>query len=474
MTQTAADRFPTKHLPAVTVRDLPPPPASAWPIIGPGVIAAGVGLASGEFILYPYIASQVGLVFLWAAAVGIGTQWFLNMEIERYTLATGETALTGFSRFWRHWGLVFAIMVYFANLWPGWASSSATMVTYLFGGNATWIAIGMLFVIGVTLTLAPVIYTALERVEFVKVGLVVLFIVVAIAFAISAKAWGELPSTVTAPEFPTELGFALMLSALVFAGAGGGQNLVQSNWIRDKGYGMGRYAPRLVSPITGQEEAAPDSAGFVFEPTEENMVRWRRWWRLANREQLVTFVLISFVTIVLMSMLAYSTVYGVPGLANSVSFLEVEGDRLGDMVGPWFGTLFWAIGALSLFAAAMGIVDYTSRLAADVLKTSYLRGFSESRIYFALVWGLVLLGCTILLAGFDQPLPLLVISACVGGLMMFIYSFLLLVLNRRVLPEQIRPRSYRVIALIWAVALFGVFSALTLWQQADRLLTWLR
>jgi hypothetical protein len=41
------------------------------------------------------------------------------MEIERYTLATGETALTGFSRYWRHWGLVFAVMTYFANLWPG-------------------------------------------------------------------------------------------------------------------------------------------------------------------------------------------------------------------------------------------------------------------------------------------------------------------------------------------------------------------
>ncbi|AVT33899.1 hypothetical protein C6361_35700 [Plantactinospora sp. BC1] len=474
MTQTAADRFPTKHLPGVTVRELPPPPRSAWSIIGPGVIAAGVGLASGEFILFPYIASQVGLVFLWAAAVGIVTQWFLNMEIERYTLATGETALTGFSRFWRHWGLVFAIMVYFANLWPGWASSSATMLTYLFGGDATWIAVGLLLAIGATLTLAPVVYTALERVEFVKVGLVLLFIAVAVVFAISARAWGDLPSAVAAPEFPTELGFALMLSALVFAGAGGGQNLVQSNWIRDKGYGMGKYVPRLVSPVTGREEAAPDSRGFVFEPTEENLARWRRWWRLANREQLVTFALISFVTIVLTSLLAYSTVYGVPGLANSVSFLQVEGERLKEIVGPWFGTLFWVIGALSLFAAAMGIVDYTSRLAADVLKTAYLPRLSESRIYFGLVWGLVALGCVILLAGFDQPLILLVISACVGGLMMFFYSILLLVLNRRVLPEQIRPRSYRVVALVWSVLLFGVFSALTVWQQGDRLLDWLR
>ena len=112
-----------------------------WLSWSPGIVAAGVGLASGEFILYPYIASQVGLVFLWAAAVGLVTQFFINMEIERYTLATGETALTGFSRYWRHWGLVFALLTYFANLWPGWVSSSATMVTYLVGGDATWIAV---------------------------------------------------------------------------------------------------------------------------------------------------------------------------------------------------------------------------------------------------------------------------------------------------------------------------------------------
>jgi len=463
------DRFPTKHLPGVSVRDVPEPPRSMWRVIGPGVVAAGVGLASGEFILWPYIASQVGLVFLWAAAIGIVTQWFINMEIERYTLATGETALTGFSRFWRHWGLVFAILVYFANLWPGWATSSATMVTYLFGGNASVIAAGMLVLIGITLTLAPVVYTVLERVEFVKVGLVLLFIVVALVFAITAEAWGELPKTVTAPRFPNELGFALMLSALAFAGAGGGQNLCQSNWIRDKRYGLGAYVPRLVSPLTGHEEAAASTSGFIFEPDEANMARWRRWWKVANIEQALTFAAISFLTIVFMSMLAYSTVFGKEGLANGIGFLEAEGEELKNVVAPWFGTLFWVIGAFSLFAAAMGIVDYTSRLAADVLKTSYLRSMSESKIYFALVWGLIAIGCVILLVGFDQPLVLLVISACVGGGMMFIYSILLLLLNRRVLPDAIRIRSYRVAALVWSVLLFGVFSVLTVWQQGQKL-----
>ena len=67
----------------------------------------------------------------------------------------------------------------------------------------------------------------------------------------------------------------------------------------------------------------------------------------------------------------------------------------------------------------MGIIDYTSRLAADVLKTTYTPGASESRMYFWLVWGMVGLGCTILLAGISQPLTLLVISASTAGTMMF-------------------------------------------------------
>jgi hypothetical protein len=463
------DAFPTRYMPEPQVRDLPEDPKRYWRLIGPGIIAAGVGLASGEFILFPYIASQVGLVFVWAALVGLLTQYFLNMEIERYTLATGETALTGFSRYWRHWGLVFAVLTYFANLWPGWATSSATLVTYLFGGNRTWIAIGMLLTIGLILTLAPVVYVALERAQMLKVAAVLTLFIVGTIFAVGAAAWSDVPQIITQPRIPVEeLGFALLLGALAFAGAGGGQNLVQSNWIRDKGFGMGEYVPRLVSPITGQPEAAP-STGYVFEPTDENMRRWRGWWKFANTEQLTTFVLITFLTILFTSLLAYSTVYGREGLENNIGFLEVEGQVLADRVGSWFQYFFWAIGAFSLFAAALGIVDYTSRLAADVVKTSYARNASESKIYAGLVWGLVLIGIVVLLAGFDQPIVLLVISAVVGGFMMFLYSGLLILINRRSLPGPIRVRGVRLAALIWSILLFGVLSALTFQDRIGEL-----
>ncbi|ODS56344.1 MAG: hypothetical protein ABS36_08055 [Acidobacteria bacterium SCN 69-37] len=459
---------------APIVRDLPEPPRRLWRLIGPGIVAGGVGLSSGEFVLWPYISSQVGLVFLWGAIVGAGTQLFLNMEIERYTLATGETVMTGFSRVWKHWGLALAIMVYFANLWPGWAVSSATLVTYLFGGgDAPTIAVGMLLVIGASLTLAPVVYVALERMIFVKVAAVLLLAALAIIFAIDGDTWRALPVEMASGfgRFPSELGFALLLGAIAFAGAGGGQNLCQSNWIRDKGFGMGQYVPRLTSPLTGAPEAAHEPASYRFEPTEANMARWRRWWRFANLEQTAAFFLMTVLTIVLTSMLARSLLFGQQGLPNSVAFLEIQGERLQSLVAPWFGSLFWAIGAFSLFGSAMGIIDYTSRLAADVLKSTYLStsSVSESRLYFGLVWGMVALGCLVLLSGMNQPLVLLIISATVGGGMMCVYSVLLIIINRRFLPEPIRVRSYRLGILVWAVAGFGGLALMTIWQQLSAL-----
>ena len=131
--------------------------------------------------------------------------------------------------------------------------------------------------------------------------------------------------------------------------------------------------------------------------------------------------------------------------------------------------LFWAVGAFSLFAAALGIVDFTSRLGADVIRTVYWHGGRESIAYALFVWAMVLIGSLIIAAGFDQPLVLLVIAGCVAAFMMFIYSALLIVLGRRMLPPEIRPTTVRIAALAWAVLIFGLLSAVTIADQLRKL-----
>ena len=62
------------------------------------------------------------------------------------------------------------------------------------------------------------------------------------------------------------------------------------------------------------------------------------------------------------------------------------------------------------------------------------------------------------------------ISAVVGGIMMFIYSGLLILINRRFLPGPIKVRGCRLAALCWSILLFGVLSVLVVIDQFGELL----
>jgi hypothetical protein len=55
-------------------------------------------------------------------------------------------------------------------------------------------------------------------------------------------------------HIPEGIDLPLFLGALAIAGAGGWVNLAQSNYIRDKGYGMGVYLGRITSPLSRRAE----------------------------------------------------------------------------------------------------------------------------------------------------------------------------------------------------------------------------
>ena len=109
----------------------------------------------------------------------------------------------------------------------------------------------------------------------------------------------------------------------------------------------------------------------------------------------------------------------------------------------------------------LGNFDYVSRITADAVKinaTPDSTTWTESRIYAATVWGLIVFGIAILLMFTDQPLVLLVIGAALSAMVMFIYSILLIVLNRKALPAMIRISGYRLVIMGVAVLWFGYFS----------------
>ena len=355
-------------------------------------------MGSGEYILWPYITTNVGLGFLWAAVVGVTVQYFLNMEIERYTLATGETAVAGFARFWKPWGILFCVFAIVPNMWPGWGTAGATIFTYLVGGNPNVIAIILLLSIGVALTASPVVYQTLEKAEFFKVGLTIVFLIIAIFAAIKASAWADLPDAVSGfGKIPSdEVAIATILAGLVFAGAGGANNLVQSNWIRDKGFGMGAYVPqdRLADhrrgpggPVHRHDGAPGRGEHRALQPLVQAGLQGAARLLLGSSASARSSSSRSWPT-------RPSTARTSPRRRTSTSSRR-EGNVLKDVVAPWFGTFFWIFGSLSLALVALGVVDYVSRLVADVTKTLYARDnerWSESKIYFLVVWSMVTFG----------------------------------------------------------------------------------
>jgi hypothetical protein len=464
-TGTIATEIPTKVLPGVPYEDLPEP-LPFGKVVGPSVILLATSIGSGEYVLWPFITSQVGLVAMWMAVVGITTQYFINMEIERYTLATGETAVTGFTRLWRPWGVIMAVLALISWGWPGWATGASTALTFVLGTSADavpYITIAALVAIGIALTVSPVVYQAVEKLEMVLVGIIVLFLIIAVFIAIDGQTYVALgEGLLNFGQVPAEIPTATLLGALAFAGAGGTVNLVQSNWLRDKGLGMGARIPRIVSPFTGEEEAMV-STGYFFPQDEENLRRWRGWWKVANQEQFWLFLVIGGLSIILLSMLTFSTL-GTGSAAEDFDFIRLQGEALQETVAPWFGQFFWITGIVVLLSTNIGVLDHMGRITADVLKVDFLRDnerWTESRIYFIVIWAEIAFGAFALLVIQSQPLVLLVISSAINGFVMFIYSILLIQLNWRTLPAAIKLRSYRLIVMFWSVLFFGYFSFIT-------------
>ncbi len=470
-----ATEIRSKHLPGVAYAELPEP-LPMKRVLGPSVLLLAGAIGSGEYVLWPYITSQVGLAVVWLVIIGVLTQYFLNMEIERYTLATGETAVTGFTRLWKPWGLLFVVMTVVPWAWPGWATGGTTTLSFLFGfgeGAIPYVTIAVLVLIGLVLTVSPVVYRTVEKIQFFMVGLIVLFLIYAAigligldGYAALGRGFVELNKV---PDAVSQIPIATLLGAIAFAGAGGALNLVQSNWVRDKGLGMGSRLPKIVSPFTGEEIVAP-TTGYFFRRDEENMRRWNGWWRVANREQFLTFFVIGAFALLVLMTLTHATV-GQGGDAESFDFIRLEGEALKE-TNAVVGNIFWLIGAVVLYSTNLAVLDMVGRVTADVLKIGPLRDndrWSESRLYFTVVWLEIAFGSLILLSGLDQPLVLLVIASSLNGLVMFVYSVLLIQLNRGMLPRDIGVNGGRLAALVWAVVFYGGFSAVLLWDQVGKL-----
>jgi hypothetical protein len=316
------------------------------------------------------------------------------------------------------------------------------------------------------------VYKTVERLQMMLIGVGVPFIVALTAYLVTLPDVGALLAGLTGQGegyrfLPDGIVMGTFLGALAYAGAGGNLNLAQSFYVRDKGYGMGAYAQRITSVITGRGAAQKIKlTGTTFPVTQENVARFRAWWRAINVEHAVIFWGLGLFTMLTLALLSYVTTFGSGNNAEGLQFLFNEAAAIGLRTLPIFGVLFLLVTGVMLTATQLTVLDSTSRIMTENVLLLH-RGdhsYNVSRLYYAILWIQILFGIAVFSFGFSQPRELITLGAIINAFTMFSYTGILLYLNNRLLAEELRPSIWRNFALLFTFFFFGTFSVLTIAQ----------
>lgn len=451
-------------------RELPNPP-HWWKALGVGVVVMGLSIGTGELILWPHLVTKYGLNILWAAFLGITFQYFINQEVARHALATGESFFTSSSRIFKWFApfwLLSAILLY---IWPGWAGAIGTTLRELFGFGSyliwAWISLGLVLLLTF---LGKAAYGILEKSLKITVPIFFVLLLSTSLLNFSLNDLSKMFRGILNFGFlPSDINISVLLGAVVFAGAGGLLNLCVSLWYRDKQIGMGKYVGRIINPITGKDEAV-SFKGYYFQPNKENISRWRSWMRFIRIDQGIIFWFLGFVTLLLLSLNAYTILTPKGLVPEGLDVAVVQAHIFGAQWGPWGFNLFLIMAFLMLFSVMWTIIDAFTRIVSDVLYVNsrigpfvkylrWLRDVSIHTLYYGLVVAIIVVSA--LLLPWKQPLPLLTISAVLGGFAMAIYTPLLFYMNNFHLPKPLRPGWFTNIMMI-AASLFYITSVIYL------------
>jgi Mn2+/Fe2+ NRAMP family transporter len=250
--------LPAAHgeLPRWDVSDLPaPPPFSGrnlLKVIGPGAVMAATSIGGGEWLVGPAAAVKYSSAIFLIATIAIVLQVIFNLEAIRYTLYTGEPIYGGIMRLKpgaKFWAAFYTLMGFFQLGWPALAGSAAATLFGAWMGRMpgapdqptqAWIASGLIIFVVAILSFGGTIERMLEYFAWTMLAVVFTFLVAVNLAFVPLGHWGRtFLGFFSFSGLPHPIDWGLIGALAATAGSGGIGNLTVTNWVRDKGFGMG-------------------------------------------------------------------------------------------------------------------------------------------------------------------------------------------------------------------------------------------
>jgi hypothetical protein len=444
-------------------------------IIGPSLIALGVSIGSGEWLLGPFNFAKYGFIGIgWIILVSAVLQVFYNIELARFTVATGEVPVVAFGRIppglllWVPLGVV---LFYMAFIWGGWASAAGDSAFALVNGRikaannaadanqARLFGVGLLAIAFVITLFGRRISRTMELANWVMVAFILISVFVMAIIVVPLTVWGEAIASLFIPAAPPPGSSATDLGALAgFTALASGLNYFIIGHYRDKGYGMG-HKVGAISGLLGGEQRQIMTSGITFPEDERNAGVWRRWFRFILLDQWGIFFIGAILGILLPSTLVgyLSRQSGVvPTTADMPTFAARE---LGGQYGDPLFYLALVTGLLILFSTQLVVFESLVRIVTDASNATSgwfqrVTGGDPRRFYYPFMAVLFLVISFLIFQAL--PLQLIQISANMSNLAALIIPFGVMYLNRQ-LPRPARIAWWSYVVLLANTIFFGFF-----------------
>jgi hypothetical protein len=441
--------------------------------VGPSLIALGVSIGSGEWVLGPLSVGAAGTFkgLFFVVLLSLLFQVFFNVESARYVVATGEVPVLGFARVppgWKFWVPASLLLFYVAFILGGWAAGAGQSLLTIFEGEvvastderARLLGIALLVVILLITALSKKISRGLELVNWVIVGFVLITLIVLNIFVVDASLWGEALAGFFTPALPPEGTDATALGALAgFTAMAAGLNWFIMTHYRDKGYGMGHRVGFLAG-VRGTQQDVLD-VGVTFPDDEKNRALWKRWMGFLRIDMWLIFGGGAFLGMLLPALLVMQLSEQTGEAPTEENIITYAANALKSEYGSFLFFLVLFVGFFILFSTQMGIFEALVRNFTDsahgvspALRRTVEAGGDVRRLYYGyMVALLIVISITIHLTA---PARLLAISANMSNLGAMIFPFILIYLNSK-LPRPARPSPIAYVILVLFAIFYGFF-----------------
>lgn len=425
--------------------------------IGPGLIISAEIVGSGELIATTALGAQAGFALLWMVLVSTFVKVAVQVEFARWTISTGQPAITGFNkvppRFGRTGWINFLLVVLFlAKMlqFGGIIGGVATALSFLMpiGGEPLGFTSLLLWTTVVTGVSIVLIYS--NRYSLVERGAVVLVMIftlltigIAVGLPFTPFAYGtdDLLSGFAFQIPAGALGIAIAMFGLT--GVGANEIMAYTYWCTEKGYA------RWAGPPDGSDEWVRRANGWIKVMYKDAYLAWGIYT-------------ISTLAFFLMGAAVLHPQGLVPQGNEMISTLShIYTDTLGEWAGVVF--LIGAVGVLgsTLWAALPGFARIFTNLLGvfgvldwdDAQKR--LRWIRIFTVALPIIWGVAYLF-------FTSPVAMIVIGGIVNGLFLLAVVVAVWYLRRTEVDRRLYGGSmFNTLLVISSIAI-GLLAAYTI------------